>query len=188
MAKFRNRLIRTRHYTGTLKRLSRHATLCKIRVWQFLGSLQIRRRILLKATSREESCLQVMSHRAPPYNDRQCELKRTVLTCGSHDENVLKTILAFLHISRVALLMSSLSSSEQCKTCPRWVTVSENSRRWPEKENLPMHLTLGEDWKQVNWVLAALKIRLWSLANSSHSLRRILRAEGDGARRVISSA
>ena len=76
----------------------------------------MRLRILLKATSKEVSCLQVMSQRAPPYNDKQCELKRTVLTCGSHEEKVLRTTLAFLHISSVALLMSSLSSSEQCKT------------------------------------------------------------------------
>ena len=28
--------------------------------------------------------------------------------------------------------------------------MSENSRRWPEKKNLPVHLTLGEDQKQIN--------------------------------------
>ena len=50
----------------------------------------MRLRILLKATSKEVSCLQVMSQRAPPYNDKQCELKRTVLTCGSHEEKVLR--------------------------------------------------------------------------------------------------
>ena len=45
--------------------------------------------------SKEVSCLQVMSQRAPPYNDKQCEFKRTVLTCGSHEAKVLRIILAF---------------------------------------------------------------------------------------------
>ena len=64
--------------TSLLKTLSRRATLWSIRVWQFLGNFRLR--MLLKATSRDLIWLQEMSQRTPPYNDRQWELKRTVLT------------------------------------------------------------------------------------------------------------
>ena len=72
-----------------------------------------------------------------------------------------------LHISSVALLISWPSSSEQCSTCPRWVT---NSSRWPEKKNLPVNFTLGDERKHINCVFAALNWRLCSIAKSSHSL------------------
>ena len=159
-----------------------------IHVWQFLGSLQIHLRMLLNASSREVSWLHDMSQRTPLYNDKQWEAKRTVLTCGLQEEKVLRTMFAFLHISSVALLMSRLSSSEQWSTCPRWVTKSENWRRWPKKKNLAANLTLGDNQTHINCIFAALKRRLWSIAKSSHSWRRILKAAGKRARRVMSSA
>ena len=49
-----------------------------------------------------------------------------------------------------------------------------------KKRNFPANLTLGEEQKNINWIFAALNRRLCSIANSSHSLRRALRAEGEG--------
>ena len=59
--------------------------------------------------------------------------ERAVLTCGSQVENVLRTMFAyffFLHISSVAPLISSLSSSEQCSTSVTLSSKNSSQGMW----------------------------------------------------------
>ena len=151
------------------------------------GRFHILLMMLLKEALSELSSSQSSLQRQLPYSERQYDWNNFILVRGSVHLKRKRTVLA-LRINDIDFeWMSSLSDRLNWRVLPRWTTESTTGIDCPLK--LKWHCT-GQvvRRKQINWVLAALKRSPWEWPKASQSAIIFLRASGEGAKIVRSSA